>query len=340
MSVKVAILGASGYSGGELIRLILGHPQFELSAIYAKAHAGEKLSNLHPQFAGLTHEFKDVTKINLNEFDVYFFALPAGVSGALIKDRELKARYLDLGADYRLLSKQSWKKFYPGKYPGAWTYGLPELKGQRELIKKKRCIANPGCYATAAALGILPAVENQIIDNEVISIVAASGTTGAGRSLKANLLNSEANNNLSSYRVGGLHQHIPEIEQTINFQEPDKYKVSLIPILAPMPRGILLTINFSTTKSLAEIKEIYDIYYKSEKFINVLQSSADPNTRAVIGSNSAQLAVYKDTHTEQAQVVVAIDNLGKGAAGQAIQNANLLFDFSEDLGLSTIGLGS
>jgi N-acetyl-gamma-glutamyl-phosphate reductase len=340
MAIQAAVLGASGYSGGELIRLILNHPEFELGEIYANSHAGEKLSNIHPQFAGLTHEFKDVEEIDLNEFEVFFFALPAGVSGALLKERELKARYIDLGADFRLLNKKDWKDFYPGKYSGTWTYGLPELIGQRETIKKNRFIANPGCYATAAALGILPAAHSKIIEDEVISIVAASGTTGAGRSLKPNLLNSEANNNLSPYRVGGLHQHIPEIEQTINFLEPDKYKVSFIPILAPMPRGILLTINFNTENSSADLQEIYIDYFQGERFVKILEPGSYPNTRAVIGSNSAQIAVFKDSHTGQAQIVVAIDNLGKGAAGQAIQNANLLFGFSEDFGLATLGIGS
>jgi len=340
MTIQAAVLGASGYSGGELIRLLMSHAEFEVSALFANAQAGEKLSNVHPQFAGSPYEFKNVADIDLNEFEIIFFALPAGVSGALLKDQELKAHYIDLGADYRLLAKKDWQDFYAGKYSGVWTYGLPELKGQREVIKKSRFIANPGCYATAAALGILPAVQSKVIDEEVISIVAASGTTGAGRSLKPNLLHSEASNNLSSYRVGGLHQHIPEIEQTINQSEPGKFKVSFIPILAPMPRGILLTINFKTGKNIENLHSLFCDYYKDENFVKILDTGLAPNTRALQGSNAAHIAIYKDSRTSQAQIVVAIDNLGKGAAGQAIQNANLIFGLPEDSGLSSVGMGS
>lgn len=340
MSNSVAIVGASGYSGAELIRILHAHPKFELAEIFAHSAKGEKLSTVHPQFSGINMEFRDTAELKLNDYDLIFFALPAGLSGALLKDQELKKHYVDLGADFRLLSKQDWQNFYPGKYSGVWTYGLPELVDQRNLIKKSKKIANPGCYATAANLGLLPAVVNKLLANSFINIVAASGTTGAGKSLKSNLLNSEANNNLSPYKVGGVHQHIPEIEQTLLQTTNDTFKISFLPILAPMPRGILLTATFETDKSLDDIQEVYLDYYKNEYFAKVLDQVQLPNTRALIGSNNAHISITKDIRTNQAQVIVAIDNLGKGAAGQAVQNANLMFDYEEQTGLTQIGIGS
>ena len=340
MSKRVAVVGASGYSGAELVRLINGHPEFELTAVFAHSAAGEKLSAIHPQFQDSNLEFLDISKLSLNGFDLIFFALPAGVSGKLLADQELSARYVDLGADFRLLSKKDWQDFYPGKYSGVWTYGLPELRNQKDSIARSNKIANPGCYATAAALGLLPAVATKILLTNSVNIVAASGTTGAGRTRKASLLNSEANNNLSSYKVGGIHQHIPEIEQTLSTVKNQTIKVSFLPILAPMPRGILLTANFECDKSLTEIREIYLEYYRNEPFISILEKGENPNTRAVTGSNKAHIGIFKDERMNLAQIVVAIDNLGKGAAGQAIQNANLMFGLTENAGLSNIGIGS
>ncbi len=340
MRKSVAVVGASGYSGGELVRILLGHSEFSLDAVFANSAKGQKLSFVHPQFNGNQIEFKDVADLGINDFDLVFLALPAGVSGMLLKDRELNKKYVDLGADFRLIDKEDWFKFYPGKYSGAWTYGLPEASNQKSAITKSDKVANPGCYATAASLGLLPAVKAGALSDDFVNIVAASGTTGAGKSLKANLLNSEANNNLSPYKVGGIHQHIPEIEQTLGIESTDPIKISFLPILAPMPRGILLTASFKSDLPEDEIRDLYASYYKGSKFIQLLEKDGLPNTRSLIGSNNAHISVVKDARNNLVQTIVAIDNLGKGAAGQAIQNANLMFNFEEDHGLAKYGIGS
>jgi len=340
MSIKVGVVGASGYGGAELIRLLAQHPEFEICHIYAQSSAGEDLSAVHPQFADLAYVFEPTNDLFKNQVDLTFFALPSGLSGALLRERELAGRVIDLSGDFRLLDKKVWTNYYPGKYSGVWTYGLAEMADQRNLIKKSDRIANPGCYATAANLSLLPAVSADLVQDEVITVVAASGTTGAGRSAKTNLLNSEANNNLSSYKAGGVHQHIPEIEQTLNLSGSQAFKISFVPILAPMPRGILLTANFTTDKSQEILIDIYKKYYADDAFVQILDVGISPHTRALLGSNSCHISIYKDERTNQAQIVAALDNLGKGAAGQAIQNANLIFGFDETLGLSRYGLGA
>lgn len=340
MSKSVAVVGASGYSGGELVRILLGHSEFSLDAVFANSAKGQKLSFVHPQFNGNQLEFEDVSDLEINDFDLVFLALPAGVSGMLLKDRELKKKYVDLGADFRLIDKQDWLKYYPGKYSGAWTYGLPEVSNQKSAIRKSDKVANPGCYATAASLGLLPAVKARVLSDNFVNIVAASGTTGAGKSLKSNLLNSEANNNLSPYKVGGIHQHIPEIEQTIGIEAASQVKISFLPILAPMPRGILLTASFESDFTEDELRDVYTSYYQGSKFIHLLEKDNLPNTRSLIGSNNAHISLVKDIRNNLVQIIVAIDNLGKGAAGQAIQNANIMFNFDEDLGLTNYGIGS
>jgi N-acetyl-gamma-glutamyl-phosphate reductase len=340
MTISVAIAGASGYSGAELIRLVSAHPEFELKHIYAQANASQQLASVHSQFAGLDLEFLPIEDISKYETDLVFLALPSGVGGKLVIEEKIAGRIVDLSGDFRLENKSHWDQFYSGNYFGSWTYGLAELKDQRSKIQKANRIANPGCYATAASLALIPATSSQIIESKTINIVAASGTTGAGRSAKIELLNSEANNNLSSYKVGGIHQHIPEIEQVLNSTSAKSFQVSFTPFLAPMPRGILLSASFSTELSLEKLREVYEDYYLDEFFISILPEDKSPQTKAVLASNAAQLGVYKDDRLGIGQIVVAIDNLGKGAAGQAIQNANLTFGLSEKIALTNIGIGA
>ena len=336
--MKIAVVGASGYAGGELLRLLAGHPKFEISYIAAGSNAGELITNLHPQltnFAGRKFESTNVEMIN--KCQLAFIALPHGESAKLISQIDKNVKIVDLGADFRLQNPESWLKYYGGEHAGSWVYGLPELVDHKEISKSTQ-VANPGCYATAIALSVAPAIS--IIDCEDIVVVAASGTTGAGRSAKVNLIGSEVMNNLTSYKFGGVHQHTPEIEEVLSKIGKKNVKISFTPILAPMPRGILATVTAKlTTKTSTEnARDLFSSYYKNSKFVTLLATGSMPMTSAVLGSNNVQIQVAIDEHVGRLVVSTAIDNLGKGAAGQAIQNANLMCDLSEDLGLQNLGV--
>ena len=339
--MRTAVIGASGYTGGELLRLLSGHPQFEVTVASAHSHAGEQVTSIHPQlqsYAG--HRFATVDEIDFSTIELVFLALPHGESAALIAKIPSKVKIVDLGADFRLEDASQWKKYYGGEHAGAWVYGLPELaSGQRDAIKRESRVANPGCYATSISLGIAPAVG--IIDVSDIVVVAASGTTGAGRSARINLIASEVMGSLTSYKFGGIHQHTPEIEQAISAVAQKPAKISFTPILAPMPRGILSTITAKLNQSLTtqQAHELYVKAYSSELFVDVLPLGQMPKTSALTGSNKVQIQVAVDEHTNRLIISVAIDNLGKGAAGQAIQNANLICGLAEASGLSLDGLG-
>jgi N-acetyl-gamma-glutamyl-phosphate reductase len=324
--MKTAVIGASGYAGGELLRLLATHPHFEVTVVSAHSNAGEQVTSVHPQlqsYAG--REFVKVDSINFADTDLVFLALPHGESAALIAKLPQHVKIVDLGADYRLEVSSQWEKYYGGKHAGAWVYGLPELcAGQRDAIRKESKVANPGCYATSISLGISPAVG--IIDCSDIVVVAASGTTGAGRSAKINLIGSEVMGSLTSYKFGGAHQHTPEIEQALSAVSQKEAKISFTPILAPMPRGILATITakLTTTLDTQQAHDLYAKHYANEFFIDLLPIGQMPKTSAVTGSNKVQIQVAVDEHSNRLVVSVAIDNLGKGAAGQAIQNLSLI----------------
>jgi N-acetyl-gamma-glutamyl-phosphate reductase len=279
--------------------------------------------------------------IDFSAIDLVFLALPHGESAALIAKIPAHIKIVDLGADYRLEDAAQWEKYYGGKHAGSWVYGLPELAaGQREAIKNESKVANPGCYATSISLGIAPALS--VIDCSDIVVVAASGTTGAGRSAKINLIGSEVMNSLTSYKFGGVHQHTPEIEQALSAVAKKEARVSFTPILAPMPRGILSTITARLVKPMNS-EQAYDLFsqhYANEFFVDLLPQGQMPKTSAVTGSNKVQIQVAVDEHANRLVVSVAIDNLGKGAAGQAIQNANLICGLSEISGLALDGVGA
>jgi len=339
--MKTAVIGASGYAGGELLRLLATHPHFEVVSITAHSNAGEQVTSVHPQlqsYAG--RRFITSELIDFSTIELVFLALPHGESASLIAKIPLNVKIVDLGADFRLEDASQWRKYYGGEHAGAWVYGLPELTpGQRDAIKKETRVANPGCYATSISLGIAPAVG--LIDVSDIVVVAASGTTGAGRSAKINLIASEVMGSLISYKFGGVHQHTPEIEQAISAVAQKPVKISFTPILAPMPRGILSTITAKLNQVMTT-EQAHDLFvkaYKSEFFVDVLPLGQMPKTSALTGSNKVQIQVAVDDHTNRLIISVAIDNLGKGAAGQAIQNANLICGLAEDAGLSLDGLG-
>ena len=340
--MKTAVIGASGYAGGELLRLLATHPVFEVTLVGAHSNAGEQVTSVHPQlqsYAGRV--FVTAESIDFTTIDLVFLALPHGESASLIAKIPAHVKIVDLGADYRLEDPAQWEKYYGGKHAGSWVYGLPELAPvQREAIKKENKVANPGCYATSISLGIAPAIS--VVDCADIVVVAASGTTGAGRSAKINLIGSEVMNSLTSYKFGGVHQHTPEIEQALSAVAQKQATISFTPILAPMPRGILSTITAKLVKPL-NTKQAHDLFshhYANEFFVDLLPLGQMPKTSAVTGSNKVQIQVAVDEHTNRLVVSVAIDNLGKGAAGQAIQNANLICGLSEISGLALDGVGA
>jgi N-acetyl-gamma-glutamyl-phosphate reductase len=343
--MKIGVIGASGYSGGELLRLLLNHPHFELEYVAAGSHAGELITSVHPNLTPLSgRRFEATDTARALDCELVFFALPHGQSASLISQLPAHIRIVDLGADYRLTDSDQWKKYYGGSYAGAWTYGLPEIKGFRSEIIGSTRVANPGCYATAIALSVAPAIDAHLIDPSDIVVVAASGTTGAGRSAKVSLLGSEVMNSLTSYKFGGVHQHTPEIEQTLNRISGSETTISFTPILAPMPRGILATVTakFTERDQLASAlnsisRNAYSKYFEGETFVSLLEAGQMPKTASVLGSNSVHMQIAVDEHSNRLIVSTVIDNLGKGAAGQALQNANLMCGFPETLGLLQIG---
>ena len=338
--MKIGVVGASGYAGGELLRLLAFHPHFEVIAITAHSNAGELITSVHPQlqsYAG--KKFSAFAQSDFASCDLIFLALPHGESAKVIAQLPTTSKIVDLGADYRLESADKWSKYYGGDYAGAWTYGLADIEPFKTQISQSTKVANPGCYATSIALGAAPA--SSLADLTDIFVVAASGTTGAGRSAKINLIASEVAGSLTSYKFGGVHQHTPEIEQALTKISGTEAKISFTPILAPMPRGILSTITAKLTKEIttAEAHSIYAKFFADSQFVTVLPIGVMPKTAALIGSNHVQIQVAVDKHTSRLVVSVAIDNLGKGAAAQAIQNANLMCGFDEAAGLRFDGLG-
>jgi N-acetyl-gamma-glutamyl-phosphate reductase len=336
--MRVGVVGASGYAGGELLRLLAQHPKFEVSLIAAGSSAGERITSIHPHLTTYQDQnFQSTAPEEMGELDLVFVALPHGESSKIVSQIPKQVRIVDLGADFRLTSPSAWEKYYGSEHPGKWVYGLPELPNSRKSIAAANRVANPGCYATAIVISIAPILD--FIDVSDVVAVAASGTTGAGRSGKISLSASEVANSLTSYKFGGIHQHTPEIEEALSGVAKQAIAISFTPILAPIPRGILSTVTARTNFSDKEIRAAFQEFTKNENFLTLLSSGDMPKTASVIGSNSVHLQCAVDIHTSRVVVSAAIDNLGKGAAGQAIQNANLMFGFDESMGLSSIGIG-
>ena len=339
--MRTGVLGASGYAGGELLRLLENHPVFIPTHVTANAHAGERISSVHPQLSGMGDRvFATLDYKELAECEIVFLALPHGESAKVVPHLTPEQFVVDLGADYRLENPHAWQKYYGGEHAGTWTYGLPELKGSRDLIAKSKRVANPGCYATAITLACAPILS--IVDASDIVVVAASGTTGAGRSAKVALLASEVSGSLTSYKFGGVHQHTPEIEESLSRISGSAVRISFTPILAPMPRGILATITGRLNQSLdlPALRSLFSNAYEGEEFVTLLPEGQLPKTSSVLGSNHAQLQVAIDEHVARVVVSIVIDNLGKGAAAQALQNANLIAGLPENTGLLMSGLGA
>jgi N-acetyl-gamma-glutamyl-phosphate reductase len=344
MSLKVAIIGASGYVGGELARLVAEHPQLDLITVTANTNAGEKFINLHPHLRSYAHlELVSTTPENLAGHDVVFLALPHAKSAEVAAWLSDDVLVIDCGADFRLESAEDWEKFYGGTHAGTWTYGMPELilaegtKQRSNLLGTKR-IAVPGCNVTAITLALAPLLAANLIENEDIVSVLSVGTSGAGRSASANLSHSEVHGSARAYGVGGVHRHTPEIEQNLSKSAGEKVQISFTPVLVPMSRGILAVNTAKATGTLEQLHHAFVSYYSGEKFMRVLPLGQLPQTSNVIGSNVCEIGVAFDEHAGRVTVVSAIDNLVKGTAGAAIQSMNLALGISEDTGLSVNGV--
>jgi N-acetyl-gamma-glutamyl-phosphate reductase len=340
MGVTAGIFGASGYAGAELARIVDAHPGLELGPLVAAGNAGRRLGDVHPQLVSLADRpLLDVTAPEIAGCDLLFLALPHGASAELVAGLGSDPLIVDLGADFRLGDPADWTRWYGGPHAGRWPYGLPELPAARAEIGSARRVANPGCYATSITLALAPLLAAGLVEPADIVVVAASGTSGAGRKPAEHLIGSEVMGDLTPYRVGGTHQHLAELRQSLATVAAGPVSISFTPILAPMPRGILATCTARLRPGVDEpaLRAAYR-GYDDEPFVTLLPAGRWPHTSATVGSNSCQLQVGADVDAGRAVVVATLDNLGKGAAGQAVQNANLMLGLPEPTGLAVNGV--
>lgn len=345
MTISVAVSGASGYAGGEVLRLLAGHPDVTIGAITAHSNAGSRLGELQPHLHGLASRIlEDTTVENLSGHDVVFLALPHGASAEIAAQLPEGTIVIDAGADHRLEDPAAWEKFYGSAHAGTWPYGLPELPGQREALKGASRIAVPGCYPTSALLALTPGFAAHLLEPDDVVIVSASGTSGAGKAAKVNLIGAEVMGSMSPYGVGGGHRHTPEIEQGLSNAAGEKVTVSFTPTLAPMSRGILTTatarvkpqaLNSTTAQQL---RQAWTDAYDDEPFVHVLPEGQWPGTKSVQGSNHAAMQLAFDAHTGRVIVTCVIDNLTKGTAGGAVQSMNIALGLPETAGLDLQGV--
>ena len=330
--------GASGYAGGELLRLLLAHPEAEIGALTAGGNAGARLAEHQPHLLPLAERIlQDTTPEVLAGHDVVFLALPHGRSAELAAQLGPGVVVIDCGADHRLTDPTAWNRWYGGEHAGSWPYGLPELPGARDALRGAKRVAVPGCYPTVSSLALVPALVAGLIEPNVV-ITAVSGTSGAGRSLKPNLLGSEVMGSLSAYGVGGTHRHTPEIVQNLSVACGRDVSVSFTPVLAPLPRGILASCSAPTAASAAEVSDAYAKAYADEPFVHLLPDGMWPSTAATLGSNTVHMQVTVDPDAGRMIAVAAIDNLAKGTAGGAIQCMNLALGLNEVCGLPLTGV--
>ena len=335
----IAVAGASGYAGGEVLRLLLGHPDVEIGALTGSSNAGTALGELQPHLVPLADRVVEDTTVEvLAGHDVVFLALPHGASAAIAKALSADTVVIDCGADFRLTDPATWEHFYGGDHAGAWPYGLPELADQRAALAGATRIAVPGCYPTVSTLALAPAVAAGIVDAHDLVVVAASGTSGAGKAAKPHLLGSEIMGSASAYGVGGTHRHTPEIVQNLSLLTDATVRVSFTPMLVPMPRGILATASAPTTASAEEAVAVYTKAYAEEPFVHLLPEGQWPQTKSVLGSNAVHVQVTVDEAAGRLVAVGAVDNLAKGTGGAAVQCMNLALGLPETTGLSTVGL--
>ncbi|GGV42857.1 N-acetyl-gamma-glutamyl-phosphate reductase [Streptomyces griseoflavus] len=340
MSVRVAVAGASGYAGGELLRLLLAHPGVEIGALTGNSNAGQRLGSLQPHLAPLAERVLEATTADmLAGHDVVFLALPHGQSAAVAQQLGPEVLVIDVGADHRLTDAADWERFYGSPHAGTWPYGLPELPGARAALEGSKRIAVPGCYPTAVSLALVPAYAAGLAETEAV-IVAASGTSGAGKAAKPHLLGSEVMGSMSPYGVGGTHRHTPEMIQNLSAAAGERVSVSFTPTLAPMPRGILATCSAKARPQVTaeSVRAAYRKAFADEPFVRLLPEGQWPATASVHGSNAVQIQVAYDEAAGRIIAISAIDNLTKGTAGGAVQSMNIALGLDETTGLTTIGV--
>ncbi|MBV2355877.1 N-acetyl-gamma-glutamyl-phosphate reductase [Streptomyces sp. J2-1] len=340
MAVRAAVAGASGYAGGEVLRLLVGHPGVEVGALTGNSNAGQRFGALQPQLLPLADRVLAETSAEaLAGHDVVFLALPHGQSAAVAEQLGPEVLVIDMGADFRLRDAADWETYYGSPHAGTWPYGLPELPGARAGLAGATRIAVPGCYPTAVSLALFPAYAAGLAEPEAV-IVAASGTSGAGKSAKTHLLGSEVMGSMSPYGVGGGHRHTPEMIQNLSAAAGERVAVSFTPTLAPMSRGILATCTATARPGVTAdtVRAVYEKAYADEPFVHLLPEGQWPATASVYGSNAVQVQVAHDPAVNRIIVISALDNLTKGTAGGAVQSMNIALGLPETTGLSTIGV--
>jgi len=339
--LKVGIVGGTGYTGVELLRLLAVHPQVELSGVTSRGEAGLPVADMFPSLRGYVDiAFTDPANSNLGACDVVFFATPNGI--AMQQTRELLdkgVRVIDLAADFRIKDISIWEKWYAMTHAcpdlvAEAVYGLPEIN--REAIKQARLIANPGCYPTAVQLGFLPLLEAGVVDITYLIADAKSGVSGAGRKAEVHTLFAESSDNFKAYGVAG-HRHLPEISQGLSNMANGKVGFTFVPHLTPLIRGIHATLYAKATKRV-DLQSLFEARYSNERFVDVLPKGTHPETRSVRGSNQCRIAVHQPQGGDTIVVLSVIDNLVKGAAGQAVQNMNIMFGYDETMGLEVVPL--
>ncbi len=344
MSVTVAVAGASGYAGGEVLRLLLGHPEVRIGALTAAGNAGTRLGQHHPHLRPLAErELVGTTTDALAGAHVVVLALPHGASGAVAAELD-GPLVIDCGADFRLSDAADWEAFYGSPHAGTWPYGLPELLhagedhagAQREILAGVRTIAVPGCNVAAVTLALQPGVG--LVDTRDVVATLAVGYSGAGKAPKPHLQAAEALGSAVPYAVGGTHRHIPEIEQNLRVAGAPEPRVAFQPVLVPMSRGILASVTAPLTADPAEVRPAWEAACAAEPFVDLLPEGQWPSTAMVSGSNGAVIQVGVDAHAGRLVAMCAIDNLGKGTAGSAIQSMNLALGLPETAGLHAIGM--
>jgi N-acetyl-gamma-glutamyl-phosphate reductase len=346
MSLRIGVAGASGYAGGELLRLLAGHPEVEIGTLTAGGNAGTPLGEHHPHLVSLADRvLQETTAAGLAGHDVVFLALPHGQSAALAAELGEDVLVIDCGADFRLSDSDAWERFYGGPHAGTWPYGLPELPDQRERLPGARRVAVPGCYPTVATLTLLPAVTAGLVDVDDVVIVAASGASGAGKAPKPHLVGSEVMGSVTTYGAGGAHRHTPEIEQNLALLTggragAEPVRVSFTPLLVPMARGILATCTATLHDGVTtpDVRAAYDKVCASEPFLHLLPEGTWPQTQATLGANTVHLQAAADERAGRLVAVGAEDNLTKGTAGGAVQSMNLALGLPETTGLPVLGV--